>query len=175
MNISENAVIIERVFETPRKFLWEAWTNPEFVKKWWGPKEFYSPSIQIDFKEGGKYIYCMRGPKGSVWDKDLYSAGVFKEIVPEERIVITDYFSDAEGNKSSPTDHGLVSDMPAELQIAINFVSLSPTKTKLILEYAKPESAAALEAMKKSGMEEGWGTSLDKLENLLLNNFTSNA
>src|SRR5437879_13910376 len=100
--MDDKQIVIERVFDAPREKVWEAWTTPEMVKKWWGPEGFTAPSIKIDLKVGGKYIYCMHGPVGSEWDKDMYSAGEFKEIVPNEKIVTTDYFSDEHGNKMNP-------------------------------------------------------------------------
>src|SRR5438045_451816 len=104
--MSEDSIIIERVFDAPRELVWKAWTDPQMVKKWWGPEGFNSPSVKIDLRVGGKYTYAMHGPKGSQWDKDMYSSGVYKEIVPLEKIATTDYFSDENGNKVSPEDYG---------------------------------------------------------------------
>ncbi len=74
----KKGIVIERIFDAPRELVWRAWTDEEMTKKWWGPKDFTAPSIKIDLKVGGKYVFCMRGPKGSEWDKDMYSAGVYK-------------------------------------------------------------------------------------------------
>lgn len=157
-----DGITIQRVFDSPRKRVWEVWTDPELVKKWWGPKDFTAPSIKIDFKEGGKYIYCMHGPKGSEWDKDLYSAGVYKEIVPEEKLVATDYFSDEYGNKVDPSAAGMEVDMPSEMNVIVRFEDEDDNKTRLTIEYPL-ESDEEREALLKSGMEEGWNQSLDKL------------
>ena len=160
---NQDGIVITRVFDAPRERVWNAWVNPDMVKKWWGPKNFTAPSIKIDLRVGGKYIYCMRGPKGSPWDKNLYSAGIYKEISPNEKLVITDYFSDEKGNKTSPTDHGLAMDMPEEMNVTVLFEDAGTGKTKLSIVYPRPASDAQFSAMKKSGLEEGWGTSLDKL------------
>lgn len=155
-------IVIERVFNAPREKVWEAWTTPEMVKKWWGPAGFTAPVVEIDFRVNGKYLYAMHGPEGTQFDKDLYSAGIFKEIVPLERLVITDYFSDEKGNKTSPTEHGLKSDMPEEMTVVVLFEDAGDGKTKLSIVYS-PESQQQYDAMIASRMEEGWGTSLDKL------------
>ncbi len=159
-------IVIERVFNAPRDMVWKAWTTPEMAKKWWGPKDFTAPSIKIDFRVGGKYVYCMHGPAGSEWDKDLYSAGVYKEIVPNEKLVVSDYFSDENGDKVDPTTVGMKSDMPDEMNVMVTFEDMDPPtgggKTKLSIIYT-PESQEQYDAMIKSGMQEGWGTSLDKL------------
>lgn len=165
--MKDDAIVIERIFNAPLKRVWGAWTTPEIVKKWWGPKGFSAPSIEIDFQVGGKYIYCMRGPKGTPWDKDMYSAGIYKEIDPFEKIVTTDYFSDKDGNKANPKDHGLEGDMPTEMNLTVLFEDLGDDKTKVTLVYPKPKNKAQFEAMKKSGMEDGWSTSLEKLANAI--------
>ncbi len=163
----EKGIVIERVFDAPRELVWKAWTDEEMAKKWWGPKDFTAPSIKIDLRVGGKYIFCMHGPKGSEYDKDLFSAGVYKEIVPNEKLVVTDYFSDENGNMVDPAVYGMKSDMPREMIVTVRFEDMGDNKTKLVIEYPKPESEAQFEAMKKSGMEVGWNQSLDKLAGAL--------
>lgn len=155
-------IVITRVFDASREAVWRAWITPELVQKWWGPEGFTAPSIKIDFRVGGKYIYAMHGPVGSSWDKDMYSAGIFKEIVPMDRLVVTDYFSDENGNKTSPTDHGLSSNMPEEMTVVVTFEEVENGKTKLSLIYTAT-SQKMYDAMVASRMEEGWNTSLDKL------------
>ncbi len=165
-----NELIITRIFDAPRELVWRAWTDPEMVKKWWGPKDFTAPSIKIDFKVGGKYLYCMRGPAGSDFDKDFWSAGTFKEIVPMEKIVVTDHFSDENGNKVDPTTYGMSKDLPKEMDVTVTFEEYPQAgagKTKFTIAYARPQSDAAYEAMLKSGMEQGWNQSFDKLEQAL--------
>ncbi len=166
--ITEDAIIFERVFNAPREAVWDAWTNPEKIKKWWGPKDFTAPSIKNDFRVGGKYVYAMHGPAGSEWDRDMWSGGEYKEIVPMEKIVVSDYFTDEHGNKIEPVEAGMESaDFPSESIITIKFEDAGEGKTKLSIIYPKPESEAAFEAMKKSGMDEGWATTLDKLQNVV--------
>lgn len=169
--VNEQGITIERIFNAPVEKVWEAWTSPEIVKQWWGPEHFTAPSIKIDLRVGGKYIYCMRGPAGTEFDKDMYSAGIFKEIVPpsvnsgQAKLVVTDYFSDENGNKVSPKAAGLEApEFPDEQTVTITFEDGGEGKTKLSIHYPKPENEAQFEAMKHSGMEEGWGTSLNKLE-----------
>ena len=159
----KKGITIERVFDAPREMVWRAWTEPEMAKRWWGPKDFTAPSIKIDLRVGGKYIFCMHGPKGSEFDKDLYSAGVYKEIVPMKKLVVSDYFSDAEGNKIDPAVYGMNTDMPEEMDVVVTFEEAGGGKTKLTIEYPRPESEKKFQAMLKSGMEEGWNSSLDKL------------
>lgn len=167
----EDKLVIERIFDAPIEKVWEAWTNPEIVKKWWGPEGFSAPSIKIDLRVGGKYIYAMHGPEGSEWDRDMYSAGVYKEITPPEngyaKLVVTDYFSDENGNLIKPSSEGQDENFPEEATYSVMFEQLHDGKTKLTTTYPIPDDEKAREAILKSGMKEGWESSLNKLEDAL--------
>ena len=162
-----DGITIERVFDAPVAAVWKAWTEPEMIKKWWGPEGFTAPSTKIDFRVGGKYTYAMQGPKDSEWDRVMYSSGVFKDIVPNEKIVTTDYFSDKDGNMIKPSDEGQDENFPTEMTVTITFEEVEDGKTKLTIFYPKAENEAQFEAMLKSGMKEGWMSSLNKLEKSL--------
>lgn len=164
MENTENGVTISRVFDAPRELVWKAWTEPEMIMKWWGPEHFTAPSAKVDLRVGGKYIYAMKGPAGSEWDRVMYSAGVYKEIVPHEKLVVTDYFSDADGNMINPDKEGQDPNFPKEMTVTVLFEEVETGKTKLSVIYPTPETAEQLEAIKKSGMVEGWNSSLNKLE-----------
>ena len=66
---------ITRTFDALRELVWQAWTEPERVKGWWGPKAFTAPVSKINLRVGGKYLNCMRSPDG----KDYWSTGVYRE------------------------------------------------------------------------------------------------
>lgn len=163
----QDGVEIIRMFDAPRDLVWKVWTDPEMVQKWWGPEGFWAPSVKIDFREGGKYTYGMHGPEDSEWNRDMYSSGIFKEIVPHEKIVTTDYFSDKDGNKIDPSDEGQDKNFPSEMTVTITFEDAGEGKTKLTIFYPKTENEVQFEAMLKSGMKEGWNSSLDKFEKVL--------
>ncbi|MEN6621950.1 MAG: SRPBCC domain-containing protein [Smithella sp.] len=160
-------ITIEKNINAPRLAVWRAWIEPELIKKWWGPEGFSSPGIKMDLKIGGQYIFAMHGPKGSEWDKDMYSAGTFKEIVPNEKLVVTDFFSDENGQIMEPADFGMDPGFPKELTVTVLFEEIEQGKTKLSIIYPKPETKEQMEAMRKSGMKEGWSSSLNKLKNIL--------
>lgn len=160
-------LVITRVFDAPRERVWRAYTEPEMIKRWWGPEHFTAPSIKVDLRVGGKYVYTMRGPAGTEWDKDMFSAGIFKEIVPNQKLVVTDYFSDKDGNKLKPADYGMDPSFPAEQTITILFEEVEKGATRLSIVYPKPETEAQYQAILKSGMTEGWNSSLNKLAEAL--------
>lgn len=154
--MAENPVI-SRVFDAPKEKVWKAWTEAEQIKKWWGPKDFTAPEIKIDLRPGGKYVYCMRGPAGTEFDTDMYSGGVIKEVVPEEKIVLTDSFTDKDGNKVPPADYGMEG-MPDEMEVTVTFEDAGEGKTKLTIAYA-----ASIPEQYSDDMLTGWNQSLDKL------------
>lgn len=55
-------IVVTRKFDASRERIWKAWADPKHFANWWGPKAFTAPHVSIDFREGGKYLYCMHGP-----------------------------------------------------------------------------------------------------------------
>ena len=55
-------LIIKRSFDAPRELVWKAWTQPEHMIRWFGPKSFTLPVSMIDLRVGGEYLSCMRSP-----------------------------------------------------------------------------------------------------------------
>lgn len=164
---NKEGIIVTRVFDAPRELVWKAWTDPEMIKKWWGPEGFTAPSAKVDLRVGGRYTYSMRGPEGSGWDKVMYSSGEYKEIVPLEKIVTTDYLSDENGESIDPSMYGMPDNTPNEMIVIIKFEDAEDGKTKLTIEYPRPETEAQFEAMLKSGMKEGWTSSMNKFAECL--------
>src|SRR6266404_6301667 len=76
-----------RVFDAPRALVWKAWTDPQYVMQWWGPKGFTAPFCKIDFRVGGKFLCCMKSPDG----QEGWNGGEYHEIVPHEKIVYSMY------------------------------------------------------------------------------------
>ena len=144
---------ITRVFDAPRELVWQAWTEPEHFMQWWGPKDYTCPFCEIDFREGGKYLNCMRSPQG----KEYWGTGVFREIIPMERIVFTDSFADEKGNVVPATHYGMNSDFPLEMLVVVTFEDLEG-KTKMTLEHLGVPGGPEFE-----GMQQGWSESFDKL------------
>src|SRR6185503_4359023 len=153
-NDATRALVITRVFDAPRELVWKAWTDPEHVVRWWGPKNYTSPVCKIDFRVGGKYLFCMRSPEG----KDYWSTGTYREIIPPEKIVVTDSFADSEGNVVPASEYGMPGEFPLELQVTVTFEDLGDGKTKMTLRHVGlPEGQMGEMAA------DGWNQSFDKL------------
>jgi uncharacterized protein YndB with AHSA1/START domain len=78
---------ITRVFDAPRDVIWRAWTDPDEAPIWWHPRGVTTPreSVELDVRPGGRYRYTMVGPDGT----DYPTGGVYREITPPERLVMT--------------------------------------------------------------------------------------
>jgi uncharacterized protein YndB with AHSA1/START domain len=150
-------VKIVREFNAPVEQVWEAWSSPELMKQWWGPKDFTAPTIKIDFRAGGRYLYAMHGPAGTEYDVDMWNTGVYKEIVPNKRIVYLDSFSDADGNPVPPSAYGMT-DLPDQMLVTVEFEALEGDRTRLTLTHT-----GAPAGTQADNMTLGWNQSLDKL------------
>jgi uncharacterized protein YndB with AHSA1/START domain len=148
-------LIIERVFDAPRELVWRAWTDPEHVKKWWGPRGFSVPAAQIDFRVGGRSLVAMQSPDFNNGES-IWSTGVYREIVPFERIVTTDNFADENGNTVPASHYGMSGDFAPEMLITVEFEEVDG-KTKLTLRHE------GLPATEIEGADGGWNESFDKL------------
>jgi uncharacterized protein YndB with AHSA1/START domain len=152
-NQNKKELTITRIFDAPRELVWKAWTEPERFKRWWGPKDFTAPFCTIDLRVGGVYLNCMRWPDG----KDYWSTGVYREIVPMERIVYTDSFADEKGNVVPATHYGMSADIPLEMLVTVTFEE-QKGKTKMTLRHV------GLPPGTHSDMANaGWNESFDKL------------
>ena len=149
----EQELVITRIFDAPRRRVFKAWTEPEQMKRWWGPKGFTTPVCNIDLRVGGKLFYCMRSPDG----KDYWGTAVYRELAPPERIVCTDSFADENGNVVPASHYGMSADFPLEMLVMVTFEELGG-KTEMTLRHigfpAGPD---------QEGARQGWSESFDKL------------
>jgi len=152
----ERTLVIERVFDAPRELVWKAWSDPQLVKRWWGPEGFTAPAAEIDFRVGGKYLFAMQSPEFNE-GRPIWSTGVYREIVPFERIVCTDCFADEKGNVVQATYYGMTEDFPLEMLVTVDFQDVDG-KTKMTLRHEGLPAGEMLE-----GAGQGWNESLDKL------------
>jgi uncharacterized protein YndB with AHSA1/START domain len=158
----ELAFIITRVFDAPRESVWKAFTEPDRMKHWWGPKGFTVVAASMDLRPGGIYHYGLRAPDGStMWGKFVY-----REIVRPERIFLVNSFSDEAGNLTrhpmSPTwplemlSTFLFAEEQGRTTFTIKWVPLNADETE-----CKTFDAARL------GMQQGWTGTLDQLAEYL--------
>lgn len=159
--VKKRDLVIIRVFDAPIELVWKAWTDPQQVMRWWGPKGFTSPSCKIDFREGGQFIFCMRAPKDFQGGQDFYTAGVYKKIVPMNLIEFSQGLADKDGNRVDPTTMGMPPDFPKEIPSALAFKRVGNKTELTATEYGWTEGQ--MRDMSESGLNE----CLDKLAEVL--------
>lgn len=145
-------LVITRVFDAPLELVWKAWTDPECVMQWWGPTYFTSPSAEIDFREGGTSLVCMRAPK-EFGGQDMYSTWTYTKIVPLKRIEYIHNLADKEGQQIDPVQLGLPADFPQDQRHVVTFKALGNNQTELtVTEYGWV--VGHMMEMSKTGMEQ---------------------
>ena len=88
---SDREILMTRVFDAPRRLVFEAWTKPEHVRRWYGCAAVTLEVCEIDLRVGGAYRYTLRGPDGVTHTMQ----GVYREIAPPGRLVYTEQYVDA--------------------------------------------------------------------------------
>ena len=149
--ITEDAVVIERIFEASVDLIWQMWTLPEQFKKWYGPKGFTVPVADMDMRVGGKRLICMASPDGSM---KMWTTGEYTEIIPNARLVYTESPADENGNVISPSAMGMPDGYPATTEITVLLEDLAG-RTKLVMTHAGMPAG--------SGADGGWNQAFDKL------------
>jgi uncharacterized protein YndB with AHSA1/START domain len=144
----EREIVIIRAFDAPRRLVFDAFSKPELVRQWLlGPPGWSMPVCEIDFRVGGRYRYVWRRDNGD----EMGVGGVYKEIVPPERIVATERF-----DQSWYPGEGLGTILLVE----------QGAKT-LMTQSLTYESREARDGVLKSPMESGVAISYDRLEKLV--------
>lgn len=152
---------ITRILNAPRKLVWKAWTDPELVAKWWGPRGVTNPTCEWDARLGGEiYIIMLAGKElGPAEGMKWPMKGTFTEVVPESKMVYTSGALD---------DVDRSSDTFIEQTVTVEFDDLGETtKMQLHIVLTKIQGPKAPSAIQ--GMTMGWNQQLDKLSEELYN------
>ncbi len=142
---SDREIVLTRVFDAPRRLVFDAFSKAELLKRWFGPRGWSLVVCDVDFKVGGGFRFVLRGPDG----QEMGMRGVYKEIVPPERSVHMESFDD----------------YPGESRVTAVLVEQGG-KTTLTATILYP-SREVRDIVLKSGMEHGAAESYDKLAELL--------
>jgi len=143
---SDRELVLARIIDAPRAKVFRAWTEPELIRRWWAPQPWTTSEADIDLRPGGVGRIVMRSPEGS----DYPHVGVYLEVVPNEKIVLTDAFRDA----WTPSDKPFMT-------VIVTFEDVGG-KTRYTAR-VRHWSVADREAHEKMGFHEGWGRCADQL------------
>ncbi len=139
---SDSELTITRLVNAPQSLVFNVWTKPELLMRWWGPRDFTCPSCEMDFRPGGAYRTSIRSPDG----EDAWMVGRYREIVEPERITFTFAWEDADGKR------GL------ETLVTVTFTAQGD-QTRLIFHQAPFNSLA-----ERDSHRGGWTECLERLE-----------
>lgn len=142
---AQHELVITRTFDAPRALVFKAWTQPEHMVRWLGPKGWTSPSAKVDLKIGGAYRACICSPDG----KENWMRGRYREIVEPERLVFSFQWENKEG------EHG------KENTVTITFAE-QDGKTRMTFRQAFFETVA-----NRDDHGKGWNGSFDKMAEYL--------
>lgn len=147
---SDRELVLTRLIDAPRERLFRAWTDPELLKQWFAPLPYTTPVAELDVRPGGSNLIVMRGPDG----KDMPNRGVYLEVVPNERLVLTDAFTKAWEPSAKPF-----------MTVILTFED-EGGKTRYSARVCHA-TAADREAHEKMGFHQGWGICADQLTALV--------
>lgn len=162
MNESLNnnpACVVERIIDAPVEVVWEMWTKSEHFKKWYGPTGFSVPVAEIDLRVGGKHLYGMESPDGSM---KMWSTGEYTEIVPNKRLVYTDSMADENGNVVSPQAMGMPEGYPATTEVKVVLEDLGG-QTRMVLTHTGVSAGAG------DGWEQAFTKMVEHIETAVAN------
>jgi uncharacterized protein YndB with AHSA1/START domain len=133
-------LVISRLFDAPRALVFKCWTDPQHAAMWWGPQGFTLEACKMDVRVGGAWRMGMRSPEGTRHVK----SGIYREVVPPERLIFTFAWEDEAGNPK----HAML--------VEVSFAE-EGEKTRLTLRHTNLESEAARELHRG-----GWTSTMER-------------
>jgi uncharacterized protein YndB with AHSA1/START domain len=151
--VSDYDLVLERMLDAPRDLVWKAWTDPELMKRWWAPKPYETPEVEMDLRPGGRFYSRMIGPDGF----DSGGEGCFLEVVEGERIAWTSALLGGYRPAGKIEDCG---GFPFTAIVTFEDNGDGRTRYKAV---AMHKDQADTDTHAQMGFQEGWGTCADQL------------
>ncbi|TLV02221.1 SRPBCC family protein [Dyadobacter luticola] len=145
-------VHVEREFAAPVARVWAAWTQKELLDQWWAPKPWKARSKELDFREGGHWLYAMVGPEG----EEHWARMDYKSIEPQKSFSALDFFCDETGK---PSDF-----LPGSGWLTSFNAEGDHTVVSIVLTF---NELSDLEKHLEMGFKEGFTMGLENLDELL--------
>jgi uncharacterized protein YndB with AHSA1/START domain/predicted enzyme related to lactoylglutathione lyase len=146
---------VTRVLDAPVEEAWKAWTEPDYVMRWWGPTGFTSPLAELDVREGGTSLVCMRAP-AEYGGQDMYNTWTYRKVVPLERLEFVLDFTDAD--RALLADEAIPPGVPRAVRHVVTLRPAEGGRTELTVQefgYSTVEARDVSQA--------GLGQCLDKM------------
>ena len=152
--MAETDLVLERTLDAPRHLVWTALTTPEHIKKWWAPRPYQTPEVELDLRPGGRFYNRMTGPDGF----EAAGNGCILDVAEGERMVWTS----ALGPGWRPNDLGPEGCGRLSFTAIMTLADAGEGKT-LYRAVAMHRNPADAETHAKMGFHDGWGTCADQL------------
>ncbi|NGP87109.1 SRPBCC domain-containing protein [Fodinibius halophilus] len=149
-------IVIAKTFDTSRQKVWDAWTKPDQIEQWWGPRGFTTRVDEMNFEPGGKWTYVMLDEE----ENEYPSEGIFKEISEGKRLVTTDEFGNSDNN-----DNAAPEGLPTGMVTTVDFNGNGDTTSVNIS--IMHQSVEDREKHEEMGVVDGFNQQLDKLAEYL--------
>jgi uncharacterized protein YndB with AHSA1/START domain len=156
-------LLITRELDAPRELVWKAFTEPERLAQWWGPKGFQWIGCTLDLRPGGVFHYGMKSPAS---DAVMWGNWVYSEVTPPSRLVFANSFADEAGNIIRAPFSGA---FPLQSESILTLDELNGKTILTMRSYplnATEAEVASYEAMHGS-MQKGFAGTLDQLAEYL--------
>jgi uncharacterized protein YndB with AHSA1/START domain len=143
---ADHDLILTRLIDVPRDKLYRCWTEPQLITQWFTPPPWITVSAEVDLRPGGASVVVMRGPDGT----EVPNRGVYLEVVPNEKLVFTDAYTEAWVPSAKPFMTGI---------LTFEDVGGKTLYTARVRHW----TAEDREAHEKMGFHEGWGIATDQM------------
>lgn len=157
---TDREVLITRVFDAPREMVFDAWTDPAQLARWYAPSGCEIEFRALDPRPGGTFLSCIRAPGGH----ECWCRGVYRTVNRPVQIVFTMVVADQRGEAVDPSAVGMDPDWPLETVVTVTFVPKG-SRTVLTLHQTVSESLA-----KRTGAYPSWLQMFDRLAALVARN-----
>ena len=147
---SDRELMLTRIIDAPREKVYRAWTEPELLKQWFAPLPWTTSAAVVDVRPGGSSLIVMRSPEG----QEFPNRGVYLEVVENERLVITDAYTEAWEPSERPF-----------MTVVLTFED-EGGKTRYTAR-VRHWTVADREEHEKMGFYQGWGQCIDQLAALV--------
>jgi len=144
---SDREIVGSRIMDAPPELVFKAYTDPELIPRWWGPRRYATTVNKMDLRPGGVWRFVHRAADGGEYAFN----GVYREIVPPKRLVYTFNYEGAPGHEAVET---------------VTFEEAEGGKTRMT-DHLLFETREERDGMLNSGMEEGAAETIDRLAELL--------
>jgi uncharacterized protein YndB with AHSA1/START domain len=125
-------VVVSRELDVPPEVAWQAWSDPEQVRQWWGPTGFSCPRADIDFRVGGTSLVTMQAPP-EYGGFQMHNRWTYTNIVEPSRIEFISTFADDSGAIVDPAAVGIEAGVPREVPHVVEFEPLPEGRTRVIV------------------------------------------